>query len=91
MSVLALYFCFVPGFYESSEGQSPKGKSSCAELTETVPCHVYANDRPKSVGEKNEQIRTDSIDGLSHHLFQSFSLYFYHLWMDGQPLYLELN
>ncbi|XP_024120161.1 dapper 1 isoform X2 [Oryzias melastigma] len=37
------------GFYESSEGQSPKGKSSTAELTETVPCHLYANDRPKSV------------------------------------------
>ncbi|XP_028321190.1 dapper 1 [Gouania willdenowi] len=38
------------GFYESSEGQSPKGKSCCAEPSETVSL-VYTNDRPKSVGD----------------------------------------
>uniref|UniRef100_A0A1A8P8L8 Dapper, antagonist of beta-catenin, homolog 3 n=1 Tax=Nothobranchius rachovii TaxID=451742 RepID=A0A1A8P8L8_9TELE len=37
------------GFYESSEGQSPKGKSSSAEPTASVGS--FSNDRPKSVGD----------------------------------------
>ncbi|KAM9733792.1 dapper homolog 3-like isoform 2-T2 [Menidia menidia] len=39
------------GFCESSEGQSPKGKSSCAEPPEVVPSWAYTNDRSKSAGE----------------------------------------
>ncbi|KAM6933062.1 dapper homolog 3 [Xenentodon cancila] len=39
------------GFYESSEGQSPKRKPSSAELTESVSSWAYTNDRPKSIGD----------------------------------------
>ncbi|XP_037632445.1 dapper homolog 3 [Sebastes umbrosus] len=39
------------GFYESSEGQSPKGRSCSTEPTETVSPWGYTNDRPKSVGD----------------------------------------
>ncbi|KAM4742626.1 dapper homolog 3 isoform 1-T1 [Anableps anableps] len=39
------------GFYDSSEGQSPKGKSSSAEPTEPVSSWTYTNDRPKSLGD----------------------------------------
>uniref|UniRef100_UPI0037E70B8B dapper homolog 3 n=1 Tax=Semicossyphus pulcher TaxID=241346 RepID=UPI0037E70B8B len=39
------------GFYESSGGQSPKGRSCSTEPTETVPPWAYTNDRPKSVGD----------------------------------------
>ncbi|GAA6218286.1 dapper homolog 3-like [Lates japonicus] len=39
------------GFYESSEGQSPKGRSCSTEPTETVSSWAYTNDRPKSVGD----------------------------------------
>ncbi|KAM4566078.1 dapper homolog 3 [Odontesthes bonariensis] len=39
------------GFYESSEGQSPKGKSSSAESAETVSSWTYTNDRSKSAGD----------------------------------------
>ncbi|CAL1570948.1 unnamed protein product [Knipowitschia caucasica] len=38
------------GFYESSEGQSPRGRSS-AEPTETQSTWTFVNDRPKSVGD----------------------------------------
>ncbi|XP_054884419.1 dapper 1-A-like [Poeciliopsis prolifica] len=38
------------GFYDSSEGQSPKGKPSSAEPTEPDFSWTYANDRPKSLG-----------------------------------------
>ncbi|XP_062242752.1 dapper homolog 3 isoform X2 [Platichthys flesus] len=37
------------GFYESSEGQSPKGRSCSTESTENGSSWVYTNDRPKSV------------------------------------------
>ncbi|XP_056230671.1 dapper homolog 3 [Seriola aureovittata] len=39
------------GFYESSEGQSPKGRSCSTEPAETVSSWAYTNDRPKSVGD----------------------------------------
>ncbi|XP_053177389.1 dapper homolog 3-like [Scomber japonicus] len=39
------------GFYESSEGQSPKGRSCSAETTEMASSWAYTNDRPKSVGD----------------------------------------
>ncbi|XP_022046055.1 dapper homolog 3 isoform X1 [Acanthochromis polyacanthus] len=39
------------GFYESSEGQSPKGKSCSTEPAETVSPWAHTNDRPKSVGD----------------------------------------
>ncbi|XP_042343176.1 dapper homolog 3-like [Plectropomus leopardus] len=39
------------GFYESSEGQSPKGRSCSTEPAETASSWVYTNDRPKSVGD----------------------------------------
>ncbi|XP_067450388.1 dapper homolog 3 isoform X1 [Thunnus thynnus] len=39
------------GFYESSEGQSPKGRSCSTEPTETLSSWAYTNDRPKSVGD----------------------------------------
>ncbi|KAM8902382.1 dapper homolog 3 [Spinachia spinachia] len=39
------------GFYESSEGQSPKGRSCPAESTEPVSSWAFINDRPKSVGD----------------------------------------
>ncbi|XP_012705589.2 dapper 1 [Fundulus heteroclitus] len=39
------------GFYDSSEGQSPKGKSSSAEPTEPASSWIYTNDRPKSLGD----------------------------------------
>ncbi|XP_069567630.1 dapper homolog 3 [Brachyistius frenatus] len=39
------------GFYESSEGQSPKGKSCSTEPAETVSSWAHTNDRPKSVGD----------------------------------------
>lgn len=39
------------GFYESSGGQSPKGRSCSTEATETVSSWTYTNDRPKSVGD----------------------------------------
>ncbi|XP_070762641.1 dapper homolog 3 [Enoplosus armatus] len=39
------------GFYESSGGQSPKGRSCSTEPTETVSSGAYTNDRPKSVGD----------------------------------------
>ncbi|XP_028276259.1 dapper homolog 3 [Parambassis ranga] len=38
------------GFYESSEGQSPKGKCCSAESAEAVSW-TYSNERPKSVGD----------------------------------------
>ncbi|XP_029373711.1 dapper homolog 3 [Echeneis naucrates] len=38
------------GFYESSEGQSPKGRSCSTEHAETSSW-AYTNDRPKSVGD----------------------------------------
>uniref|UniRef100_A0A3Q4HFP9 Dapper homolog 3-like n=1 Tax=Neolamprologus brichardi TaxID=32507 RepID=A0A3Q4HFP9_NEOBR len=38
-------------FYESSEGQSPKGKSCTTEPTESVSSWAYTSDRPKSVGD----------------------------------------
>ncbi|XP_029302932.1 dapper homolog 3 isoform X2 [Cottoperca gobio] len=37
------------GFYESSEGQSPKGRSCSTEPSEAVSSWAYTNDRPKSV------------------------------------------
>lgn len=43
--------CLIPGFYDSSEGQSPKVKSSSAE-PESVSTWTYINDRPKSLGKK---------------------------------------
>ncbi|KAE8295501.1 Dapper-like protein 1 Dapper antagonist of catenin 1 [Larimichthys crocea] len=39
------------GFYELSEGQSPKGRSCSTEPTETVSSWAHTNDRPKSVGD----------------------------------------
>ncbi|XP_014837976.1 PREDICTED: dapper 1-like [Poecilia mexicana] len=39
------------GFYDSSEGQSPKGKPSSAERPEPVSSWTYTNDRPKSLGD----------------------------------------
>ncbi|XP_070825705.1 dapper homolog 3 [Chaetodon trifascialis] len=39
------------GFYELSEGQSPKGRSCSTEPTETVSSWASTNDRPKSVGD----------------------------------------
>ncbi|XP_030258573.1 dapper homolog 3 [Sparus aurata] len=39
------------GFYEPSEGQSPKGRCYSTEPTETVSPWTYTNDRPKSVGD----------------------------------------
>ncbi|KAM3874979.1 dapper homolog 3-like [Diretmus argenteus] len=39
------------GFYESSEGQSPKGRSCSTEPTESVSSWVYTSDRPKSLGD----------------------------------------
>ncbi|XP_071328163.1 dapper homolog 3 [Trachinotus anak] len=39
------------GFYESSEGQSPKGRSCSTEPAETVSSWAHTNDRPKSVGD----------------------------------------
>ncbi|XP_068441392.1 dapper homolog 3 [Clinocottus analis] len=39
------------GFYESSEGQSPKGRSCSTEPTEAASPWAYTNDRPKSVGD----------------------------------------
>ncbi|KAM4589502.1 dapper homolog 3 [Fundulus diaphanus] len=39
------------GFYDSSEGQSPKGKSSSAEPAEPASSWIYTNDRPKSLGD----------------------------------------
>ncbi|XP_028430347.1 dapper homolog 3 [Perca flavescens] len=39
------------GFYESSEGQSHKGRSCSTEPTETVSSWAYTNNRPKSVGD----------------------------------------
>ncbi|KAL6116372.1 dact3 [Pungitius sinensis] len=39
------------GFYESSEGQSPKGRSCSSESTEPVSSWAHTNDRPKSVGD----------------------------------------
>ncbi|XP_071396251.1 dapper homolog 3-like [Centroberyx affinis] len=39
------------GFYESSEGQSPRGKSCSTEPTETVSSWAYTSDRPKSLGD----------------------------------------
>ncbi|CAB1420648.1 unnamed protein product [Pleuronectes platessa] len=39
------------GFYESSEGQSPKGRSCSTESTENGSSWVYTNNRPKSVGD----------------------------------------
>ncbi|XP_039986993.1 dapper homolog 3-like [Xiphias gladius] len=39
------------GFYESSEGQSPKGRFCSSEPAETVSSWAYTNDRPKSVGD----------------------------------------
>ncbi|XP_047191506.1 dapper homolog 3-like [Scophthalmus maximus] len=39
------------GFYESSEGQSPKGRSCSTEPAETVSSWVHTSDRPKSVGD----------------------------------------
>ncbi|XP_034557242.1 dapper homolog 3 [Notolabrus celidotus] len=39
------------GFYESSGGQSPKGRSCSTEPTETLSLWAYSNDRPKSVGD----------------------------------------
>ncbi|XP_061916472.1 dapper homolog 3 isoform X1 [Entelurus aequoreus] len=39
------------GFCESSEGQSPKGRSCSAETAEMVPSCAYTNDRPKSLGD----------------------------------------
>ncbi|XP_057695553.1 dapper homolog 3-like isoform X1 [Corythoichthys intestinalis] len=39
------------GFYESSEGQSPKGRTCSTEPTEMVSSWPYTNDRPKSVGD----------------------------------------
>uniref|UniRef100_A0A3B4G243 Dapper 1-like n=1 Tax=Pundamilia nyererei TaxID=303518 RepID=A0A3B4G243_9CICH len=41
----------VRSFYESSEGQSPKGKSCTTEPTESVSSWAYTSDRPKSVGD----------------------------------------
>lgn len=46
----------VPGFYDSSEGQSPKGKPSSAEPTEPVSSWTYTNDRPKSFGKKTLEV-----------------------------------
>ncbi|XP_038141772.1 dapper 1-A-like isoform X1 [Cyprinodon tularosa] len=43
--------CCLKGFYDSSEGQSPKGKSTTAEPNEPVHCGTYNNDRPKSIGD----------------------------------------
>ncbi|XP_040902949.1 dapper homolog 3 [Toxotes jaculatrix] len=39
------------GFYESSEGQSPKGRSCSIEPAEAVSSWAYTDDRPKSVGD----------------------------------------
>ncbi|KAM3616757.1 uncharacterized protein V6R79_022726 [Siganus canaliculatus] len=39
------------GFYELSEGQSPKGRSGSTEPTDTVSSWTHTNDRPKSVGD----------------------------------------
>ncbi|XP_058490812.1 dapper homolog 3 [Solea solea] len=39
------------GFYESSEGQSPRGRSFSTEPAETASSWSYTNDRPKSVGD----------------------------------------
>lgn len=39
------------GFYESSEGQSPKGQSCSSEVTEPAFTWTYSNERPKSLGD----------------------------------------
>ncbi|KAF7666357.1 hypothetical protein LDENG_00109600 [Lucifuga dentata] len=39
------------GFYESSESQSPKGRSCSTEPAESGSSWAYVNDRPKSVGD----------------------------------------
>ncbi|XP_051934415.1 dapper homolog 3-like isoform X1 [Hippocampus zosterae] len=40
-----------PCFYESSEGQSPKGRTCSTEPAEMVSSWPYTNERPKSVGD----------------------------------------
>ncbi|XP_061684216.1 dapper homolog 3 isoform X2 [Syngnathoides biaculeatus] len=39
------------GFYESSEGQSPKGRTCSTEPAEMLSSWPYTNERPKSVGD----------------------------------------
>ncbi|XP_020511278.1 dapper homolog 3 [Labrus bergylta] len=39
------------GFYESSGGQSPKGRSCSTEPTDHISPWTFTNDRPKSVGD----------------------------------------
>ncbi|XP_049432401.1 dapper homolog 3 [Epinephelus fuscoguttatus] len=61
------------GFYESSEGQSPKGRSCSTEPTEAASSWVYSNDRPKSVGDP--LMLNGELDVPVHHttLPRSFS------------------
>ncbi|XP_067102671.1 dapper homolog 3-like [Osmerus mordax] len=50
------------GFYESSEGQSPKGQSCSSEGTEPASTWMYTNERPKSLGDSlllNEESMMD--------------------------------
>lgn len=55
------------GFYDSSEGHSPKGRSS----TEPTETWAYCNDRPKSVGKKHFAVYGD----IAHiHYLDSFLL-----------------
>ncbi|XP_072309369.1 dapper homolog 3 [Eucyclogobius newberryi] len=60
------------GFYESSEGHSPKGRSS-AEPTETQSSWAYGNDRPKSAGDSLSPNGNIEIPFLRTTLPRSFS------------------
>ncbi|XP_008274124.1 dapper homolog 3 [Stegastes partitus] len=61
------------GFYESSEGQSPKGKSCTTEPAETVSPWVYTSDRPKSVGDPLMLNGDFDVPPLRTNLPRSFS------------------
>ncbi|XP_068173998.1 dapper homolog 3 [Antennarius striatus] len=61
------------GFYELSEGQSPKGRSCSSEPTEAVSSWTYTNDRPKSVGDPFMLSGETDTPGLRTTLPRSFS------------------
>ncbi|AWO99411.1 putative dapper 1-like [Scophthalmus maximus] len=61
------------GFYESSEGQSPKGRSCSTEPAETVSSWVHTSDRPKSVGDPVMSTGEADVPVLHAALPRSFS------------------
>ncbi|KAK7881984.1 hypothetical protein WMY93_028158 [Mugilogobius chulae] len=60
------------GFYESSDGHSPKGRCS-AEPTDTQSTWSYSNDRPKSVGDSLSPNGNIEVPFLRTTLPRSFS------------------